>query len=155
MSPAPAIPLPPLLELASSQIEVALQNASAQVERLAGSVAAFAKLGTEMCAHPDAAIAGHGARLTAEAQRAMFAMQFHDQLVQRLRHIRDALGDMHDAMSSPNPPAVSTLLNAIHARYTMEDERRLFEVMMAHLPGAPSGSDDHAPDALRGSVELF
>jgi hypothetical protein len=147
--------LPPLLELASSQIEVALQNASAQIERLATSVAAFAKLGTEMSAHPDSAIAGHGERVAAEAQRAMFAMQFHDQLVQRLRHIRDALGDMHDALETPNPPTAATLLNAIHARYTMEDERRLFEVMFAHVPCTPGDSRDRAPEALRGSVELF
>jgi hypothetical protein len=59
MSSPQVIPLPPLLELTSSQIEVALQNASAQIERLATSVAAFAKLGTEMSAHPDSAFAGH------------------------------------------------------------------------------------------------
>jgi len=47
MSRTPSIPLPQLLELSASQVEVALQNAGAQVERLANSVAAFAKLGTE------------------------------------------------------------------------------------------------------------
>jgi len=155
MNSTHAIPLPPLLELTSTQLEVALQNASAQVERLAGSVAAFVKIGTELSTNSDAAIAGHGARVAAEAQRAMFAMQFHDQLVQRLRHIRDALGDMHDALDSPNAPAASVLLNAIRARYTMEDERQLFDVMLAHLPGAPPSSGERAPDSLRGSVELF
>lgn len=155
MNPTQANLLPPLLELASTQLEVALQNASAQVERLAGTVAAFAKLGTEMCSHHDAAIVGHGVRIAAEAHRAMFAMQFHDQLVQRLRHIRDALGDMHDAMAAPSPPPVAVLLNAIRARYTMEDERHLFDVMLAHLPDTPRCDRDTATDALRGSVELF
>jgi hypothetical protein len=155
MNQAHAIPLPPLLELTSSQLEVALQNASAQVERLAGSVAAFVKIGTELSTHADAAIADHGARVAAEAQRAMFAMQFHDQLVQRLRHIRDALGDMHDAIDSPNAPSSAVLLNAIRARYTMEDERQLFDAMLSHLPGVTPGNCDRAPDSLRGSVELF
>ena len=81
---AKAIPFPPLLELTSSQLEVALQNSASQVDRLADSVSAFAKLGADMCAHPDPAVAAQGVRITAEAQRAMFAMQYHDQLSQRV-----------------------------------------------------------------------
>jgi CHAD domain-containing protein len=150
-----AIPLPPLLELTSSQLEVALQNAASQVERLAQSVAAFARLGAEMCASPDAAVAAQGVRVTAEAQRAMFAMQFHDQLAQRVEHVRDALGDLHDAMAAPAPPRLESLLAVIRGRYTMEDERRLFDVMLQHYsqePHAPCTSDT---EALRSSVELF
>ncbi len=78
-----------------------------------------------MCAHPDAAVAAQGVRVTAEAQRQLFAMQFHDQLAQRLQHVRDALGDLHDALAAPNAPSAAVLLAAIRARYTMEDERRL------------------------------
>jgi hypothetical protein len=147
--------LPPLLELAASQVEVALQNAGSQVERLAKSVAAFAKLGAEMCAHPDAAVAAQGVRVTAEAQRALFAMQFHDILAQRLQHVRDALGDMHDALAAPNSPPADLLLAAIRGRYTMEDERKLFDVLLGHLPGAPPASSDSEHEALRGSVEIF
>ena len=44
------IPLPPLLELASAQLEVALQNSNAQVERLAASVDAISKLGARSTA---------------------------------------------------------------------------------------------------------
>lgn len=155
MKEDPHLPLPPLLELTSSQLEVALQSASAQVERLAGSVAAFAKLGAEIAASPDAAMAAQGARVVAEAQRAMFAMQFHDQLVQRLHHVRDALGDLQDALSAPEMPPATVLLGAIRSRYTMEDERRLFDVMVSHLPGAPSANADSEHESLRGSVELF
>lgn len=155
MSHAKVIPLPPLLELTSSQLEVALQNASAQVERLAGSVAEFARLAVEMRAHPDAAIAAQGARLGAEAERAMFAMQFHDQLTQRLTHVRDALGDMHDALAAPVAPPANLLLSVIRGRYTMEDERRLFDVMLSHLPEAGGVAGDTGPESARGSVELF
>jgi hypothetical protein len=150
-----SIPLPPLLELTSSQLEVALQSASAQVERLAVSVAAFARLGAEIAASPDEAVAAQGARVAAEAQRAMFAMQFHDQLVQRLHHVRDALGDLQDALSAPEMPSAPALLSAIRSRYTMEDERRLFDVMVSHLPGAPCATADSEHESLRGSVELF
>ena len=155
MSRSATLPLPPLLELTASQLEVALQSASSQVERLSNSVAAFAKLGAEMSAHPDAGIAAQGARVTAEAQRAMFAMQFQDQLSQRMQHVRDALGDMHDALAAPTPPPSAVLLAAIRARYTMEDERRLFDIVLGHLPGAPSANADSDHEAARGSVELF
>jgi len=149
------IPLPALLELTASQLEVALQNANAQVERLSSSVAAFAKLGADLCAHADPAIAAQGARVAAEAQRAMFAMQFHDQLAQRMQHVRDALGDMHDALAAPNAPTSAVLLMAIRARYTMEDERRLFDIVLGHLPEAPPANANSENEALRGSVELF
>lgn len=155
MSDTLPIPLPPLLELTASQLDVALQNAAAQMERLSGSVAAFARLGAEMSAHQDPVIAAQGARVTAEAHRAMFAMQFHDQLAQRMQHVCDALGDLHDALSAPAAPASSVLLAAIRSRYTMEDERRLFDLLLGHLPGAPRANKNADQDALRGSVELF
>ena len=108
-----------------------------------------------MSASPDAAVAAQGARVSAEAERALFAMQFHDQLAQRMQHVRDALGDMHDALASPVPPATRMLLSVIRARYTMEDERRLFDVMIGAPPEAPE-ADSHAErEALRGSVELY
>jgi len=155
MSEANAIPLPPLLELTSSQLEAALQNASSQLERLAGSVAAFVKLGAEMSAHSDPAVAAHGVRIAAEAERALFAMQFHDPLVQRLQHVSDALGDVRDALAAPIAPPTSRLLGVIRARYTMEDERRLFDVMLAHVPGAARPNGDTTQDSARGSIELF
>src|SRR5690349_22837349 len=116
MSPVPSLPLPPLLELTSGQLEVALQNAASQVERLAHSVAAFARLGAEMSADENPAVAAQGVRVTAEAQRAMFAMQFHDQLTQRIQHVRDALGDVHDALAAPVSPDVAVLLAVIRSR---------------------------------------
>jgi hypothetical protein len=152
MSP---IPLPPLLELASAQLEVALQNSNAQVERLAASVDAISKLGAALRAHENPVVAEQGARLLAEALSAMFAMQFHDQLAQRLEHVRDALGDMHDALAAPAPPPARALLHAIRARYTMEDERKLFDVVLGTLPGAPPDESDDDTEALRGSVEMF
>ena len=149
------IPLPPLLELASAQLEVALQNSNAQVERLAASVDAISKLGAQLRAHENPVVAEQGARLLAEALSAMFAMQFHDQLAQRLEHVRDALGDMHDALAAPVPPPAHALLHAIRSRYTMEDERKLFDVVLGTHAGAPTDESDDETEALRGSVEMF
>ena len=150
-----AIPLPPLLELATAQLEVALQKSNAQVEQLASSVDALSKLGAALRAHQDPAVAQQGARILAESLRAMFAMQFHDLLAQRLEHVRDALGDMHDALAAPVPPRTGELLRVIRSRYTMEDERKLFDVVLGGLADAPPGDTEDEHDALRGSVEMF
>ena len=149
------IPLPSLLELTAAQVEVALQNSHAQIERLTACVSSFAKLGAEMSASPDPAVAAQGARVSAEAERALFAMQFHDQLAQRMQHVRDALGDLHDALAAPMPPPTGMLLSVIRARYTMEDERKLFDVMVGAPPDDPDADPRAEREALRGSVELF
>ena len=155
MSRVTAIPLPPLLELASAQLEVALQNSNAHVEKLAASVDAMSRLGAELRAHADPAVAEQGARLLAESLNAMFAMQYHDQLAQRLEHVRDALGDMHDALDAPVPPSACALLGVIRSRYTMEDERKLFDVVLGPLAGPPMEARESEHESLRGSVEMF
>jgi hypothetical protein len=155
MTEATSIPLTALIELASSQLEVAMQNAAAQVEQLAGSIATFVELGAQMCTHPDGAIAAQGVRVAAEAQRAIVAMQFHDQLAQRVQHVRDALADLHGVLAQPAAPDATALLAAIRARYTMEDERRLFDVVVGTPARAPWANADSEHEALRGSVELF
>jgi len=150
-----SIPLPPLLELATAQLEVALQNSNSHVAQLATSVDAISKLGAELRSHQDPVVAEQGARLLAEALRAMFSMQYHDQLAQRLEHVRDALGDMHDALAAPTPAPARVLLGVIRSRYTMEDERKLFDVMLGPLGDAPADDTDEDHEALRGSVEMF
>jgi len=149
------IPLPPLLELATAQLEVALQNSNSHVEQLATSVDALSRLGAELRGHENPVVAEHGARVLAETLRAMFAMQYHDQLAQRLEHVRDALGDMHDALAAPVPPPARALLGVIRSRYTMEDERKLFDVVLGTLADAPLADKDDEQEALRGSVEMF
>ena len=66
-----------------------------------------------------------------------------------------ALGDVHDAFASPTEPPLEALLSAIRSRYTMEDERRMFDVMLSHLPEAPPVVSGTENESLRGSVELF
>ena len=149
------IPLPSLLELSSAQLEVALQNSNAQVEKLAAAVAALSKIGVEMRAHADPSVAEQGNRVAAEAERALFAMQFHDVLAQRLTHVRDGIGDLHDALAAPVAPPVDVMLRAIRGRYTMEDERRLFDALVGKLPGAPAAHADSEHEALCSSAELF
>jgi hypothetical protein len=151
-NPVPAVPLAAVLELVAMQLEVAMQNAAAQAERLSGSVAAFTAIGARMRAANDPTLAEHARAIAEEAGRAMMAMQFHDQLAQRVTHVREALGDVHDEVLAGNPPDWSALAAKMRAHYTMEDERRLFDLVMWAFPGESRKRED---DALLSSVELF
>ncbi len=157
MSNPASIPLAAVLELVAMQLEVAMQNAAAQAENLSRSVAEFSAIGALLGARlrdsGDARLAAHAAAIEAEAHRAMTAMQFHDQLAQRVNHVRDALGDVHDGLLAGDVHDWSELLRKMRAHYTMEDERRLFDLVLGALPGAEK--DRREEEALASSVELF
>ena len=160
-NPPSAVPLVAVLELVAMQLEVAMQNAAAKAERLSSSVAEFTAIGARLRAANDpelgaracAILAASTAAIETEAARAMVAMQFHDQLAQRVTHVREALGDLHDELLAGDEPDWSALLRKMRGHYTMEDERRLFDLVLGVLPGAPAkhGEDE----ALPSSVELF
>jgi hypothetical protein len=165
MSDAPSIPLAAVLELVAMQLEVAMQNAAAQAERLSQSVAEFTAIGARLRAKGDpsldektqAILAATAAALEAEAGKAMTAMQFHDQLTQRVTHVRDALGDVHDELLTGQTPDWDALVRKMRGHYTMEDERRLFDLVLWAIPGASEAKreDKHEEEALQSSVELF
>ena len=147
-----SIPLAAVLELVAMQLEVAMQNAAAQAEQLSQSVAQFTAIGARLRAANDESLTSHAKAIEEEAIRAMMAMQFHDQLAQRVTHVREALGDLHDELRSGKESDWSELLRKMRAHYTMEDERRLFDMVLGSLPEAPSKRED---EALVSSVELF
>jgi hypothetical protein len=146
------LPLAAVLELVAMQLEVAMQNAASQAERLSQSVAVFTAVGSRMRATKDPAFAVHAEAIEQEAHRAMMAMQFHDQLAQRVTHVREALGDMHDELLVGDEHDWHALVRKMRGRYTMEDERRLFDLVMWAFPGA---KDQREEEALPSSVELF
>ena len=150
-------PLPALLELAASQLEVALQNTSAQVDRLAGSVSAFVE-----ARHRDVRAFRRGRRrircATSPPKRSARCSPCNSMISWCSACGTSATRSATCTMRWPRPtaPPARVLLAAIRARYTMEDERQLFDVMLAHLPGAPTcNARQLAHDSLRGSVELF
>ena len=159
MSDLANTPVSALLELASSQLEVAAHTTEAQVESLAGSIAALVTLGAELQAASGAGSESEALsrRIVEQAQNALVAMQFHDQLVQRVAHVRDSLTDLNEALASA--PAAeadwATVLAGIRFRYSMEDERRLFDRIIGAAACPAVNGHDPAHDSLRGSVEFF
>jgi hypothetical protein len=157
MSEAPSIPLAAVLELVAMQLEVAMQNAAAQAENLSLSVAEFTAIGARLRAKGDPSLAEHVKAIEMEAGKAMMAMQFHDQFAQRVTHVRDALGDVPDELLTGQTPDWDALVRKMRAHYTMEDERRLFDLVLWAIPGAAEAKreDKHEEEALQSSVELF
>mgnify|MGYP001193108035 CR=1 FL=1 len=62
------------------------------------------------------------------------AFQFYDRLSQRLSHASHSLDDLTAIVSDParlyNPFAWSALQQKIRARYTMEDEKLMFDTLI-------------------------
>lgn len=152
----PSVPLAAVLELVAMQLEVAMQNAAAQAERLSLSVAEFSaigsRLGTQLRDSGDPQLTAFAKAMEEEATRAMMAMQFHDQLAQRVNHVRDALGDVHDELLRTETPDWSHMMAKMRAHYSMEDERRLFDMVLWSFPGVAKQRQE---EALPSSVELF
>ena len=103
MSDLGSIPFPPLLELAASQLEVALQTTDSQVERLANSVAAFVEARRASCARmPMPAIARAGRAASSPRRR---RAHVRDAVPRPARAARAArarrAGDLHDALAAP------------------------------------------------------
>jgi hypothetical protein len=159
MSDLANTPVTALLELAASQLEVAAHVSDARVETLASSIAAVVMLGAQLqtgngAGQPPDALAQ---KIVEAAQNAVVALQFHDQLVQRMAHVREALTELNEALSSSRAAEVdwATVLAGIRFRYSMEDERMLFDRIIGATACPDVNRHDTTHDSLRSSVELF
>ena len=159
MSDLANTPVAALLELAASQLEVAAHSTNAQVETLASSISALVLLGAELRATKGVSKA-HDAlaqQIVERAQAAVQAMQFHDQLVQRVAHVRDVLTELNEALQGVPAADVdwAAVLAGIRFRYSMEDERRLFDRIIGATACPDVNCHDCINDTLRGGVEIF
>jgi len=152
-------PVAALLELAESQLEVAMQSSASQVDTLSSSIFALVLLGAELKAASGAGTATDevARKIVDQAQAAMVAMQFHDQLVQRVAHVRESLTELNEALGSAPGTQVdwATVLAGIRFRYSMEDERLLFDRIIGAQACPDVNAHDSTHDSLRSSVELF
>lgn len=162
-----------LLNLAVAQIEMAMKDSGGSVEVLTDTFTVMygnlMALVEQVHALPDSpakqSIEAAGAGVTAQMQRAIVAFQFYDRLSQRLSHVCRSLEGLNGIVSDPaklyNPYAWHELQQKIRAKYTMEDEKLMFDKVLAtgdvkaaledyvsakHAQAAPSGGSD---------VELF
>jgi chromosome segregation ATPase len=138
------------LELGAAQLDAAIRESDARVDKLATAVTAVASDARELQSQvqsldsDDAAavqqarerIRTLAAQLDAHVQATVTSLQFYDKLIQRLTHVRDGLAIPSDSTVSSLDPARSdwnSMLEQVRSRYSMVEERVLFDFMMRGL----------------------
>jgi hypothetical protein len=121
------------LNLGVAQLDAAVRESDAQVDKIAQSLAAIT---TDLQQLEGAAPKELTASMRASVQAAVKALQFYDKLIQRLTHVRAGLAIPADATNDTATPSsidFDAILDQVRARYSMVEERVLFDFMMRGL----------------------
>jgi hypothetical protein len=138
------------LELGAAQLDAAMRESDARVEKLAAAVTAIAtdsralELEVGALDATEAARAKHARMriseliesLNAHVQASITALQFYDKLVQRMTHVREGLAipaDSAGQAANLAAPDWKALLEQVRQRYSTVEERVLFDFMMHGL----------------------
>jgi hypothetical protein len=138
------------LELGAAQLDAAIRESDARVDKLAGAVTAVATDARELETQVQALDSADAAevqqarqrirqlvvQLDADVQATVTSLQFYDKLIQRLTHVRDGLAIPSDSTVTALDPARSdwnSMLEQVRSRYSMVEERVLFDFMMRGL----------------------
>jgi hypothetical protein len=138
------------LELGAVQVDAAMKEANQAVDSLSSAVTAVQADARELVAQIWALESGDperarqalaqlriwAGRLTERGRTAIRTLQFYDKLVQRLSHVRDGLALPVDWVSKQKQPTsedYARLLEQVRSRYSMAEERALFDFMMCGL----------------------
>lgn len=131
-----------MMNLAVAQIEMALRESSGSVEVLTNSFTGMygnlMALVEQVQSLPDSpvkqSIQETGSAVSGQMQHAIVAFQFYDRLSQRLSHVCRSLEDLNGIVRDPaklySPFAWHALQQKIRAKYTMEDEKLMFDTLI-------------------------
>ncbi|MEW5771726.1 MAG: hypothetical protein AB1831_15380 [Pseudomonadota bacterium] len=131
-----------MLNLATAQIEMAMRDSNGSVDVLTNTFTSMygnlMALVEQVHTLPDSpvrqSIEAAGAAISGQMQHAIMAFQFYDRLSQRLSHVCRSLEDLSGIVSDPaqlyNPFAWHALQQKIRAKYTMEDEKLMFDKLL-------------------------
>jgi hypothetical protein len=129
------------LNLGVAQLDAAVRESDTQVEKIAQCLAAIATDVQQLEALAPSATAAPQFKetttsLRSSVQAAVKALQFYDKLIQRLTHVRAGLAIPADATT--DAAALATvdwdgILDQVRGRYSMVEERVLFDFMMRGL----------------------
>lgn len=132
-----------MLDLAVAQMEMAMSDSADSVDVLTH---AFTSMFDNLMALREAVadlpesplkqrIEATSEQVSGQMQAAIIAFQFYDRLSQRLAHVSSSLTDLTGIVSEParlyNPFAWHELQQKIRSQYTMEDERAMFDTLLA------------------------
>jgi len=153
------------VDLGIAQLEGAVREADTRVDRLAHSMAGVREAMDRMAkladgGAPTAAISELIESMREHVSAAVIALQFYDKLTQRIQHVRDGLVvPLAHVEEQPEgkSPHWDALLDRVRERYSMVEERVLFDFLMK---GAGAEQMLTALTDLRGAtnpgeLELF
>lgn len=160
-----------MLNLAVAQIEVALKESSGSVDVLTnsftdmyGNLMALVQAAHSLPdSHVKQAIEESGVSVSAQMQNVIVAFQFYDRLSQRLSHVCRSLDDLTGIVNEParlyNPFAWHALQQKIRSKYTMEDEKLMFDTLLqtgnVHTALEQFVSSKHHEAGGSSDIELF
>jgi len=166
-----------MLNLAVAQIDESMNDGNSSVATLSGS---FTSLATNLSEIQSSLLEMkdkdgdtdklkliiEGSTTTAldKVNSAIVAFQFYDKLTQRLDHVSQSLGSLTALISDPaalySPIEWRTLQASIRSKYTMEEERNMFDRVIAGVPIDEALADFRASvlaraDCEEDEIELF
>lgn len=137
-----------MLKLAAAQVEFSLKDGTSSVNALtdsftsmAGSIQAIELSSKDLfekyavAAEDQQSVQSSCQLVSEKMQQAIIAFQFYDTLVQRMDHVVNSLSRLGDLVSDParlySPIEWQALQETIRSRYTMANERELFDAIIA------------------------
>ena len=163
-----------MLHLATAQVEAAMRDSNASVGVLTDTFTAMAetldRIDGTLSGLPETSdgsqiktgIHEDTRQVAAKVRQAIIAFQFYDKLVQRLDHaslgLESLAGLVGDHQRRHDPAHWAKLQEQILAKYTMAEERAMFDAVMAGATVAEALQcylDAHAGSDGGGDIELF
>ncbi len=138
-----------MLNLSVAQIDQSMNEGNASVDTLASSFTALATnlidiqasindLEETVSGETKLMIQNSAAAALEKVNSSIIAFQFYDKLTQRLDHVSHSLSSLTSLISDPSslysPPEWQALQASIRSKYTMEEERRMFDKVLSGVP---------------------
>ncbi|WP_206485515.1 hypothetical protein [Thalassotalea sp. G2M2-11] len=165
-----------MLNLAVAQIDQSLNEGDASVSTLSSSFTALATNLSDIKSsvehlHADdhqndkmrTIIEGSAETGLDKVHTAIVAFQFYDKLTQRLDHVSQSLSDLSALIANPSalysPTEWQKLQTSIRSKYTMEEERKMFDNVISGMPIEQAldifRSEKQANQEDEDDIELF
>lgn len=159
----PAVETSNMLKLCAAQIDGALADCDAAIERLLEAFTTIVEDSQWLRRKAEAMASGSQAaaeldmrslRLATKANAAIQALQFHDRLTQRLGHVKLSLESLGDIVTDPARNARPEEWQELHARlgrlYRTREEVAIFEAVTGS-----QHATSKAPAPAVSDIELF
>ncbi len=133
-----------MLNLAIAQIKQSMHEGNSSVDTLAHSFTTLASnlsdiqntISEQNIDHESLNNLVHDS--SEKVHSAIVAFQFYDKLSQRLDHVSHSLDSLTGLIADPSalysPPHWQALQESIRSKYTMEEERQLFDKVLSGMP---------------------